>query len=86
VLAVSTPMLVVSFVPAATSSLIRDVQEVTSANVFHFFSGPLYRVQCRVTKQNHDTTETACVGFVTHWVSNANHPFRTASWLKSCSV
>ena len=34
-LAMSTPLLVVSFVPAATSSLIRDVQEVTSANVFH---------------------------------------------------
>ena len=40
-LAVSTPMLVVSFVPAATSSLIRDVQEVTSANVFHCF-----RIHC----------------------------------------
>lgn len=26
------------------------------------FSGLLYRVQCRVTTQNHDTTETACVG------------------------
>jgi hypothetical protein len=41
VLALSTPMLVVSFAPAATSSLIRDVQEVTSANVFHCF-----RVHC----------------------------------------
>ena len=40
-LAVSTPMLVVSFVPAATSSLIRDVQEVTSTNVLHCF-----RVSC----------------------------------------
>ena len=36
-LALSMPMLVVSFVPAAASSLIRYVQEANSANVLHCF-------------------------------------------------
>ena len=54
-LALSTPMLVVSFVPAATSSLIRDVQEVTSAIVFIVFGSIVSRpVPGDKAKPRHD--------------------------------